>query len=191
MPTCYVLAGLPGTGKSTMVKFVIASGMVGSDYFLYSTDRYIEEYANSVGKSYDEVFTDTIHEAKDEMDKQMAVAFVERKPIIWDQTNLSVNKRNSIADKMGVLRLSNSILNNKNVPSYRFECHYIMPPTTEEEIAEWRRRLESREGKTIPKNILESMISSYALPSFDENQFKRIVAYDMYGTVLSDTETDK
>jgi len=174
-----------------MVKFIIASGMVDSDYFLYSTDRYIEEYANSVGKMYDEVFSDTIREAQDAMDTQLAAAVKERKSIIWDQTNLSLGKRKAIVGKMGMLRVSYSIINIKNEPIYRLECHYIAPPITEGDITEWHHRLKTREGKTIPQNILESMASKYTLPSSDEEQFGRIVAYDMYGTVLTDTETDK
>lgn len=52
MKNCYVLVGLPASGKSTIVKEMCDT----IDAAIYSTDAIIEQIAFSAGKTYDQVF---------------------------------------------------------------------------------------------------------------------------------------
>ena len=54
VPKLYVLVGVPGSGKSTWV----ANQQWTEDCARVSTDEYVEMYAQSVGKTYTEVFHD-------------------------------------------------------------------------------------------------------------------------------------
>lgn len=187
--TCYLLAGLPGTGKSTTLKFLLKSQMMDREMVVLSTDAAIERYAESVGKTYDEVFSGYIKRATSDLAMQLTHAVMRNKNIIWDQTNLSVKSRHKKLNSFG--RNMDQRKSFFNYEYYGIECHYILPPETDEEIKEWHRRLRSREGKTIPDHILRNMRESYVLPDIKREKFDKIVAYDMYGTKIKEETMDK
>ncbi len=164
LPTCNILVGLPGTGKSTLACY-----STGYE-FVYSTDKFIEDIAKHFGVTYNEAFAGNIEAATLSMDTHLAKAIAERRDIIWDQTNLTVSKRKRILERF-------------KDTDYVMICTCIMPPT-EEYKAEWRRRLDSRVGKTIPEEVLAKMVSSYWLPTASEG-FDRVDYHDMYANFLS------
>lgn len=57
-PICYVMVGLPATGKSTLIE-----GMYKPDTWIYSTDMYIESMAEDNGITYNEAFESNIKAA--------------------------------------------------------------------------------------------------------------------------------
>lgn len=150
----HILVGLPGVGKSTLVRELRTLST-----FVYSTDAKIEEIAQRNNKTYDEMFEQAISTAKKEMDYELRLAKKAEVDIIWDQTNLSSKKRKSIVQSLG---------------SYICICHYVK--MTNEEV--WKQRLNSRPGKTIPSNILQSMCSNLQEPTLAEG-FQIIYTYDM------------
>lgn len=164
MPTCIVLIGLPGTGKSTITKKMIE---YDSDSFVYSTDAYIEEQARALGSTYDDLFTDYIKKAEFRMDAMLDIAVQDKLTVFWDQTNLSAKKRKKIIDRM-------------KKAGYQMQAVAIIPPTAPEDIAEWEQRLTGRPGKTIPDFIMKNMKESYVLPTLEEG-FYRVEFYNMYG----------
>ena len=149
MPKLYVLIGVPGSGKSTWV----ANQKWAADCAYVSTDSHVEEYAKSVGKTYNEVFTDYMPTAVDLMTQDVIRAREAGKDIIWDQTSVNVKSRKK---KFSML------------PNY-YHIAVVFPTPGPEEHA---RRL-NRPGKHIPKDVLESMINTFVMPT-EEEGFKEI-----------------
>ena len=171
-PTCIVMVGLPATGKSTIVNRVVRD-MSDHDtrVFVYSTDGILERIADFLGKTYNDVFEKHIKSATAEADIDLAHAIKERQDIIWDQTNLSAKKRAKIINRM-------------RQAGYRVECGCILLPAGDSQWEDWRHRMQSRPGKTIPDSVIESMMDSFVMPTVDEG-FDAVRCYDMYGNSMS------
>jgi len=166
MPSIYIMVGLPGSGKSTYLSFLDNPEYGGDVCFIYSTDNYIERVAQSNGWTYNQAFKEFIKPAAKYMDEQVNLAFKQGYDIYWDQTNMAAKKRENILAR---------------VPSnYRKVCVCRVPPRDEAEWKELNRRLLSREGKTIPRHIIESMADSYIEPSLEEG-FDEVLLYNIYG----------
>lgn len=168
-PTCYVMVGVPATGKSTHIQKMV---QMDPDLFVYSTDNFIDRVATEEGKTYSEVFADTIDEATKTMNSWLDTTIRERGNIAWDQTNLGVKKRAKI-----VRRLRNA--------GYNVEAIVFMHPDPVDTVGiyEWRERLEGRPGKIIPEHVLENMIERFEMPSYNEG-FEKITVYNMYGVEI-------
>ena len=149
MPKVYVLVGVPGSGKSTWV----GNQDWAKDCVYVSSDKHIDEYAASVGKTYNEVFKEYATTAVSQMLDDVVAAREAGKDIIWDQTSVNVKSRKK---KFSML------------PNY-YHIAVVFPTPGPEEHA---RRL-NRPGKHIPKDVLESMINTFVMPT-EEEGFKEI-----------------
>jgi adenylate kinase len=89
------MVGLPGLGKSTLLNFV-DNPEFGDTVFVYSTDRYIENAADRLGKTYDDVFEEYVGSATKYMNDALNRAIKDGVDVYWDQTNLGVKKRAKI-----------------------------------------------------------------------------------------------
>lgn len=165
MPTAYIMVGLPGSGKSTYLEFV-DDPEFGGDVFVYSTDNYIENAAKMNGWSYNEAFKDFIAPATKHMNEMLTLALKQGFDVCWDQTNMSSKKRISVLSRFP--------------KTYRKVCICRVPPRDASEWAELDRRLLSREGKTIPSHVIESMADSYVEPTLDEG-FDEVRLFDIFG----------
>ena len=171
MKTCYVMVGFPGLGKSTFLDF-IDNPEFGDTVFVYSTDNYIQQQADALGKTYNEVFSDYIKKAQTRMDALLDIAVKEGVDVYWDQTNLGAGKRKRIINRM------------KNA-GYRVECVYFVAPEPGhfDDLKAWKWRLNNRPGKTIPDDVIASMYKSFVEPTLDEG-FDEIRFYNMYGVLI-------
>lgn len=149
MPKVYVLVGVPGSGKSTWV----ANQDWAKDCVYVSSDKHIDEYATSMGKTYNEVFKEYATTAVKMMLDDVVEAREAGKDIIWDQTSVNVKSRKK---KFSML------------PDY-YHIAVVFPTPDPEEHA---RRL-NRPGKHIPEDVLQSMINTFVMPS-EEEGFKEI-----------------
>lgn len=149
MPKMIMLIGMPGSGKSTWCKILHPNTPV------VSSDAFIEEYANSIGKTYDEVFSEKIKEATKHVNFMVDKYVSNGIDFIWDQTNLT---RSSRKNKLSLIPKEWT----------KIAYYFDLPP----EII-WRQRLKSRVGKTIPDEVLHKMKIYTDLPSLDEG-FKEI-----------------
>ncbi len=152
-----VLVGLPGSGKSTLRKAIFTE----DDYVIVSTDDIITEIADHRGETYNDCFKPYIGIAEFVARQQFARAIRQGRSIVWDQTNLTVNKRNRILSQ---------------VPrSYLKVGVYV-------EIDEERRqaRLLDRPGKNIPEDVDANMMKSYVRPSVIDEDFDEVLAGTEY-----------
>lgn len=168
MKKLVVLVGLPGSGKSTYLKFV-DDPEFGDTVMVYSTDNYIEHEAKQLNITYTEAFKDNISAATKHMDDILRIAVSAGVDVYWDQTNMTAKKRKNILSKFP--------------NSYEKTCMCIRPPQTIGEWFELRVRLGSRPDKTIPVQIIESMADSYVEPELAEG-FSYIKIVDLFGNVI-------
>jgi predicted kinase len=145
-----MLIGVPASGKSTWIK----SQDWTKDMPVVSSDRFIDEYAEKEGKTYNEVFKEYAPIAMKLMNNQVLICQANSVDLIWDQTNTSAKSR---ASKLAML------------PKYEKIAVVFRTPEPEEHA----RRLASRPGKNIPEHVMRSMIDNLEMPS-EEEGFKEI-----------------
>jgi predicted kinase len=150
MSKVYVMVGVPGSGKSTW----ISNQDWAKDCVVVSSDHLIEAEAERQGKTYNDVFKEYINEAISLMLDQVIEARDAGKDIIWDQTSVNAKSRKK---KFSML------------PDYDHIAVVFDVPSLEE----LDKRLASRPGKTIPKEIVSSMINTFEMPTQEEG-FKEI-----------------
>lgn len=151
MPKCTLLVGVPASGKSTWYdKNKTAESVV------ISTDNIIEFMGSLFGFTYDQIFNDSIKLAEKIMWKRLEWNAERGNPVVIDRTNLSVKSRKNFIDYLKPY-------------GYEFEAVvFPFPGTDEFPEAEWFRRLDSRQGKTIPNAVLASMVNSAQMPTEEE-----------------------
>jgi predicted kinase len=149
--TCYILIGMPASGKST---WLWEQDRL-DDTWVLSTDNVIEEVATQFGFTYNEAFKDLINFADKVMWQDAHYAAQGSHMVYVDRTNLSAKSRKKFIDFFKPY-------------GYTFKAIVFCTP----DETEWRRRLDSRPGKTIPEEVLKNMRRSYESPlpgeGFDE-----------------------
>lgn len=155
MPKCTILVGVPASGKSTW-RWVNKTGMLTA-----STDMIIENVSRDHGMTYNEGFKDLIGFAEKIMWRRITLALMHQQDFVIDRTNLTAKSRAKFIQKLKLHR-------------YEIEC-VVFPEVGSEALSkeEWKRRLESRPGKTIPQEALDRMVNSYEIPLMSEG-FTRI-----------------
>jgi predicted kinase len=143
----YVLVGVPGSGKSTWHSD--QTWLQGAAYI--STDRYVEEYAKNMGKTYSEVFKEVMPECVGYMTGDVVHAREASRDIVWDQTSTTVTSRRK---KFNMLP-----------EYYAIAVVFRTPPRDELD-----QRLQSRydSGKIIPQAVVDSMIENWQEPTLEE-----------------------
>jgi len=147
MPTLYMMIGVPGSGKST---WIANQNFDWNKTMVVSTDAIIDQRAAAQGKTYSEVFQNEIKGATAQMNANLKNAIANNMDIVWDQTNLTAKSRQG--------KLS-------QIPkNYRKVAVFFNTPNEKE----LQRRLGNRPGKTIPTNVVQSMMSQLEMPSKSE-----------------------
>lgn len=145
MPKCYQLVGVPGSGKTTWASKQNWSLLCAN----ISTDKWVEIYADQVGKTYSEVFENFMPIAVDIMCKEVEVARSFNRDIIWDQTSTTIKSR---------------MKKFKMLPDYEHIAVVFKTPTEHD----LKLRLSNRPGKEIPWSVITSMISQFESPTQEE-----------------------
>jgi predicted kinase len=162
MTTFYMLVGLPGTGKSTWtdrfkrkhISELNEQSFKTNTPFQYnlsviSTDDIIQHIANEHRLTYNQVFDNLTYSFAEKMTHKLArFAFDRNDIVIWDQTNLTHKSRGK---KLSM------------VPS-----HYRKIAVSFGIPVDLTERLNSRQGKVIPQDVMDRMIYSYTPPSLME-----------------------
>lgn len=144
MKELIMLAGMPGCGKSTY------RAPYGFD--VVSSDIYIEACAEACGVTYNEIFSDVVGQAQDNMYAHLKTLLENGvKQIVWDQTNLTTKTRKKKLAEF----------NQFGGKDYRKICLFFEP--------DWQLTMERNEarkerGRSIPMHVLESMFNTYQTP---------------------------
>ena len=146
MPTLFMLVGVPGVGKTTWVK---QQDWTQKDVVVVSTDDIVEQYAQQTDRTYNEVFKEFMPTAVKLMASQVVQAREAGIDIIWDQTSTTKASR---AKKLRML------------PEYHAIAVVFLTP----DRGELDVRLSGRPGKHIPKNVVDSMINGFEMPTEEE-----------------------
>jgi predicted kinase len=143
----FMMVGPPCSGKDTFIKKTFSSL-----YNIISLDDIIDEAAKVLGATYSEIFQHVSKFAERELNRKIPLMF-DGSGVIWNQTNMSAKSR--------VKKLS-------RVPKdYKKICVVIVWPS-EEILLERNKKRNFETGKYIPDSVIESMIDSYDIPTFDE-----------------------
>lgn len=151
MPKCTILVGVPASGKSTWFSKNKTASMAP-----ISTDNIIEFMGSLFGFTYDQIFKDSISLAEKIMWKRLEWNAERSNDVVIDRTNLTAKSRKKFIDYLKPY-------------GYEFEAVvFPLPGTVEFSEEEWFRRLDSRQGKTIPNAVLASMVNSAQMPTEEE-----------------------
>lgn len=140
------LVGVPATGKSTWA----------ANHFydvVLSSDNYMDWMAKSFNSTYNDVFNNGGIKLAEHLFQRDLENFKNgtAKSAVIDRTNLSVSSRKKIIEKF-------------DPEKFIFEAFVFNTPEKEE----WVRRLNTREGKTIPSHVLDSMAKNFEYPTKEE-----------------------
>lgn len=152
----FMLIGVPGSGKSTWAN---KADFGGGNTCIVSTDDIIAHKAKEQGKTYNEVFKDSIKDAEKLMYKHVMWSVERGENIVWDQTNLTKKSR---AKKLIM------------IPDHYEKIAVFFETPDDEELD---KRLNNREGKTIPEHVMDAMIEMIEYPEIDEG-FDRVIYVD-------------
>ena len=162
MTTLYMLVGLPGTGKSTWtnrfkrkhISELNEQSFKTNTPFQYnlsviSTDDIIQLIADQHRLTYNQIFDNLTYSFAEKLSHKLArFAFERNDVVIWDQTNLSYKSRGKKLEM---------------VPkTYKKTAVSFGIPV------DWKERLESRQGKVIPSDVLNGMMRGYDPPMLSE-----------------------
>lgn len=146
MPDIIMMVGLPYSGKS----YVAESMGLHCGRTVISSDAIVQQYAKSIGKHYNDVFSSYASEAQLVAANSLIQAVARSESILIDQTNLTKASRSR---KM------------VQIPdNYRKVCINVPVPCADE--LELRKMV--RCSHQVPDAVLEYMNSIYQVPSFDE-----------------------
>lgn len=162
-PVYIVLAGLPGSGKSTIRRSIAEAWSVGALIEL-STDDYIDMVALQGGQTYSEVFASSIKSATTFMNAKKRVSIRCMQNIIMDRTNLSVKSRQAALDVVPDIYLK--------------VCLFQVVP---EDVRQ--PRLAERPGKIIPPEADHRMQAVWEPPTLAEG-FDAVLPATSFALVL-------
>lgn len=155
MSICYMLIGLPGSGKSTVSKELLKDI---PETIVVSTDEYIEKYAKERGKKYEDVYREVGDDAQKWMNVRIRQIINEKNNFVWDQTNVFKSARKK---KISMLKQNN------------YEVIAVAIYLSEDELDKRLSNRVAKGGKKIPYKIINEMKDFYELPKYDEG-FKDI-----------------
>jgi len=154
---CYIMIGLPNSGKSTYIKENF------KDLKVLSRDNILLEYGKEkeYGETYSEIWKNLTIEDQKEIDKILQQKFNvlknSNKDFVIDMTNVSIKSRKKWLSQ---LRNHNAIA--------------VVMMTSLKEIFERNKKRAKINGKYIPENILIDFAKRFELPLYTEGFVKII-----------------
>jgi len=146
------LVGLPASGKSTWREHC------RGDAHVASSDDFIEMIAKESGKTYNDVFAETIQVATKHFNNVINHAIAANVDLIIDRTNTNA---------VGRLKILSRIPHDWKKVAVVFKCL---------DFEVWKRRLMNRPGKLIPASVITDMMMKFEKPTVYEG-FHEIIEY--------------
>jgi tRNA uridine 5-carbamoylmethylation protein Kti12 len=144
VPELVLMVGFPASGKSQLALEKYPK------HLLLSTDEHVQNRLVKERTSYDKVFWEGFTQSHKHFTQDLLYATSRGIDIVVDNPNMSYSHRRRILDM---------------VPAgYKAYAHVVVCRDEEE----WRRRLASRPGKTIPEIALQAMAVVFDYPTVSE-----------------------
>jgi len=147
MPKLYLLVGVPGSGKTTWTMRQQLFDWKKTAYI--STDKLVEQRAESTRQSYKDVFESYMPNAVRIMAKEASNAFDAGLDVVWDQTSTTVASR---ARKLYM------------TPAHYTKIAVVFRTPPADIHAQWLNRPD----KEIPAEFIDNMISQFEEPELKE-----------------------
>jgi len=160
-PLMFVLIGMPASGKSTWRAAYLGyrNGTTDRSLVILSTDDIVERIAAENGVTYDEAFDlVSMKDREREMKANFAEALERGDDIIVDRTNLSVASRNKFISR-------------GRQSKHNYQAIGVVFDVSPEELERRRNARHEAEGKSIPQQHIDDMVSRYEAPRSDEFDF--------------------
>lgn len=151
-PRLKMLVGLPGSGKSTYIDYLVKEELQNENVAIISTDNYIETKASEEDVTYSEAFDKYIKKASVNMKSALKDAIKFGQDIIWDQTNLTPKSRKK---KL------------KMIPDIYFK-EAIVFDVSDDVLEERLKKRGDATGKVIPSHVLDNMKDGFLMPTLEE-----------------------
>lgn len=156
-PEVIFFIGLPGCGKSTLIRKMLKDFRY-SEHIVASSDDYIEKIAADKKLTYSEVFKSTIPHAQKHFEKIIDEAVLNNNSILIDRMNVTKEERQSVL---------------KKIPSHYSKKAIVFHVPAQELKLRLQRRANLT-GKVIPEYVFEQIIKSYEHPDLKEfNEIKK------------------
>lgn len=147
-PTCFILVGFVGSGKSTLSNVLKAK----HNALVLSTDDYVMKKAFLSGETYNEAFEKNIKAAEKEFNSSIKDAISSKRNVIIDRTNLTIKSRKKIIDKF-------------KAAGYKVIAVVVRTSKARRDEVNHQRSLSGRE---ISDSVRNRMEKSYQEPSVYE-----------------------
>lgn len=157
-----ILMGPPASGKTTLRNKLYP---VDAGFVHLSTDDLVEEYANSIGKTYTEVWSDYVGKASGVMNSHMRDAIKARRNVVIDRTLMSKKSRSKYI---------------RQFKKAGYTVHLIYMNTDFEEL---QRRLTIRNqegGKSIPLRVVVDMLNNFEDPRVVDDSGSFVEDWDTF-----------
>lgn len=170
-PNMLMFVGVVGQGKSTFAEEnqELITAKYGVDT-LISSDNVIEDVALNLGKTYSEVFKDTIDLANKFVQVLIGLTTLSKQNILIDRTNLTKASRKSVLDTM------------KNKSEY-YKIAVVFNDVKDEELKERLKVRGEVFGKVISPELLKEMQDRFEYPTMDEGFDAVLTAQEFYDII--------
>lgn len=167
-----IVAGLYGSGKSTLVKRLLEDFSDSVEPFIYNVDEKFSNYCRENKVSRTKIIREKFPEMVIEENNLLLEAAMTNRDVIIDKICLSVKGRIIYSEK-------------ECLKGYKKICHFILPPQSNEEELILLDRLKKRDqyqGLVSPDGIKESK-TLVQIPNLDEG-FDEVYYYNILGERL-------
>lgn len=155
-PRIYMLIGPQAAGKSTWrSKFIAQNAQKDNPRSIVtiSSDDIIDDIAKSLGKTYSDVWKDSIAAADAQCREQFKNAVDQRHDIIVDRTNMTVKSRRQFL---------------AGLPKEYIKIAVVFDNVQMDELYRRLAKRAKETGKFIPKSVIENTIARYEPPTKPE-----------------------
>ena len=154
-PKIIILIGLSGSGKTVWTENFLKTH---DNYVVVSSDDIIQKKADSLGKTYSEIFDTSIEAAEQEFKNNLRNSIEKRENIIVDRTNITKKARRRVL----------------SIVPKEYEKIAVTFSVNDAELKTRLLQREFKTGKHIPDFVISDMRTRYQEPDSSEG-FSEII----------------
>ena len=156
-PICFIMIGLPGSGKSTVAESYAKK--FNAD--ILSTDKFIEYQADWFGLTYNEAFNQFYPDAEKTFKLNVANALKDKRNVIIDRTNLTLKRVKFV----------------KRFTEAGFQVVYVLVERSEDVLDKVNEE-RKKTGRHLSDEVRNRLKESYIPPTIEEGAHKIVYVGD-------------